>query len=366
MTTLERPIVRDDTTGDLVVGFRATPLRMLRHLLSIGLAAGLLVAAVPLLTGAPWAQVVTLVQQVSWTDLLVLTGVWAGGLTLYAFVLTAALPGLTHRRALTLSLTGSAVANMLPLGGAAGIALNHRMTRTWGFGHRAFGVYTIVTNLWDVLAKLCLPLAATAWLLATGYAVVGAMMAATVGASVVLALVSLVVTILLASERATRLVAGWVESSITRLLRAARVERRVSICDPMVHLRAETAALVARGWFRLTAGTLTYNVTLVLLLWGCLHVTGVTLAPAAVFAGFALERVLTLVGLTPGGAGVVEVGLSGLLILLGADPAASVTGVLLYRAFTFWLEIPVGGLGLAAWLWTHRLRRPPRPTEAVT
>ena len=45
---------------------------------------------------------------------------WVAGLVAHTMTLTAALPGLTHRRALLLSLTGSAVANVLPLGGAAG------------------------------------------------------------------------------------------------------------------------------------------------------------------------------------------------------------------------------------------------------
>ena len=68
-----------------------------------------------------------------------------------------------------------------------------------------------------------------------------------------------------------------------------------------------------------------------------------------VLVGFVGERLLTMAGLTPGGAGIVEVGLSGLLIAGGGVPLAVVTAVLLYRLFTYGLEIPVGGLGVAAW-----------------
>ena len=70
-------------------------------------------------------------------QLVALVALWALGLLSHTVTLTAALPTLTHRRALTLSLTGSAVANVLPLGGAAGIALNYRMTRHWGFTTRS-------------------------------------------------------------------------------------------------------------------------------------------------------------------------------------------------------------------------------------
>ena len=81
---------------------------------------------------------------------------WAFGLFTHTFTLTAALPRLTHGRALMLSLTGSAVANVLPLGGAAGIALNTGWSAV-GLDNNAFATYTVVTNAWDVLIKLALP-----------------------------------------------------------------------------------------------------------------------------------------------------------------------------------------------------------------
>ena len=128
-----------------------------RALLSVAAVGVLLVLVVPLVAGAPWSQVAAALSAVSTLELLALLLLWAGGLVAHTFTLTAALPRLTHRRALALSLTGSAVANVLPFGGAAGVALNYRMTRTWGFDRPAFAAYTVVTNVWDVLVKLCLP-----------------------------------------------------------------------------------------------------------------------------------------------------------------------------------------------------------------
>ena len=71
---------------------------------------------VPLVSGAPWLDVGRQLGQVPPAALGLLTVVWAVGLLLHTIALTGGLPGLTHRRALTLSLTGSAVANVLPLG----------------------------------------------------------------------------------------------------------------------------------------------------------------------------------------------------------------------------------------------------------
>src|SRR4051794_39869697 len=144
-------------------------LRVVRYAAGVCVAAGLLALVLPMLAGAPWANIATTVTGVPVAALFVLVALWALGLFTHTFTLTAALPTLTHGRALMLSLTGSAVANVLPLGGAAGVALNYRMTRWWGFDKNAFATYTVVTNAWDVLIKLALPMIAVPWLALSGH-----------------------------------------------------------------------------------------------------------------------------------------------------------------------------------------------------
>ena len=58
--------------------------------------------------------------------------------------------------------------------------------------------------------------------------------------------------------------------------------------------------------------------------------------------------------LTPGGVGVAQTGAAAVLIALGGDPVVIAAGVLLYSTFTFFLEIPVGGLVAARWWLTQR------------
>ncbi len=142
------------------------PLRILAYGAGLLIGATALVALFPVISGAPWRNVWQTVADIPVGALGVLVALWAAGLLMHTVTLTAALPGLSHRRALLLSLTGSAVANVLPLGGAAGVALNYRMTRRWGFSAAGFASYTVVTNLWDVLTKLCLPVLVLPLLLA--------------------------------------------------------------------------------------------------------------------------------------------------------------------------------------------------------
>src|SRR5690242_17486494 len=93
-----------------------------------------------------------------------LTVVWLAGLWSHAAGATACLPGLRTRQAMGLNLAGSAVANVLPLGGAVSFALTSAMTRSWGFTPSAISSFLLLSNLWNVLARLLVGCLATVWL----------------------------------------------------------------------------------------------------------------------------------------------------------------------------------------------------------
>jgi uncharacterized protein (TIRG00374 family) len=67
--------------------------------------------------------------------------------------------------------------------------------------------------------------------------------------------------------------------------------------------------------------------------------------PSLVVPAYVAAEVLTQVPFTPGGLGVVEAGLVGTLTLAGVPGSVAVAATLLYRLFSYWLPIPVGGLG---------------------
>lgn len=325
-----------------------------RYVLGIALAVGLLAAAVPSVTGVAWSGVVTALGAVSGVGVGVLVVLWLLGLAAHTITLTAALPTLTHRRALTLSLTGSAVANVLPMGGAAGMALNYRMLRAWGYDSPQFATYTVVTNVWDVLAKLALPLLMLPVLLLKPSLVLPHLAVIAAGVAALLVLAAAVGAVALTSPRGAVTVGTGIDRLAGALLRAAGSRRRFAIAPRLVETQAACRDVVAKGWGRLTLGMTLYTALLLALLVSCLSLTGAGLPLSVVFVGFTVERLLTLVGITPGGAGLVELGLTGVLLLLGGSAAAVVPGVLLYRALTFGLEIPVGGTALVGWLLLRR------------
>lgn len=311
----------------------------------------------PLIIGAPWAGVLDVVSALTKRQVLLLAVIWFGGLYAHTFVLTAAMPRLTHRRALTLSLTGSAVSNLVPMGGALGIGLNYWMSRSWGFSKPAFTLYTFVTNLWDVMAKLSLPALALGALLLTGDVTHPQLANVAEIAMVLLGTLLLFVLTALSSERAAGVLGRAATPPVQLVYRVCRSSRKVDLSRSMLELRHESVGLLRKGWVQLSLGMIAYSALQALLLWSSLHMLGTTLTAPQIFAGYALERVLTLIMITPAGTGFVEVGMTGLLVVaFGGDPITTVAGVLIYRAFTFGLEIPVGAANLAVWLWRRRGR----------
>jgi uncharacterized membrane protein YbhN (UPF0104 family) len=141
---------------------------------------------------------------------------------------------------------------------------------------------------------------------------------------------------------------------ISKALRSVGSQRISRLAETIPAVRADTAAVIRQGWPQLTAGVTSYLLLQGLLWWMCLNVLDSTLGFTAVLAGFALERVLSMLPFTPGGAGLAEAGSVAVLVSLGGDPVTVAAAVLLYRGFAFLIEIPVGGLGILSWLWQQR------------
>ena len=323
---------------------------------------------VPRLTGSTWHEVRHNLAQIDFGTLLLIAVLWLAGLACYTIAMTASMPGLSHRRALVLNLSGSSVANILPFGGVVGTGLNVAMIRSWRLSLRSFASSAAVLNLVNLLAKLVLPVVA-GLVISRQHGVPHWLGHAAVVASVVAGVVILVVVGALISR-------GWAVrvDGLLRRLSALRPGRRgtpagtgpapVSGPGPVAAIQVEVRDIFRLHWGRLTAGLGGY----VLLQWAlfalCMHTAGIHGAPGAVFAAFAVERALTLAVVTPAGTGVAEVGATALLVALGFPAAASAAGVLLYRLFVYLAEIPVGALVVAGWAAFRLRRRGPLTTRS--
>jgi uncharacterized protein (TIRG00374 family) len=154
---------------------------------------------------------------------------------------------------------------------------------------------------------------------------------------------------------------------------ASRLRRLVR--RPPVHgwglatarFRSKAGALLRRRWPAITLAAVVSHVSLYLVLLVSLRHVGVTddvVGWAQVLAVFAFARLITVVRFTPGGAGVVEAALIGGLVAAGGPSAQVTAAVLVFRALTWLLPVPLGAVAYLAWRRQQARRRSARPTGA--
>src|SRR4029077_21035573 len=101
-----------------------------------------------------------------------------------------------------------------------------------------------------------------------------------------------------------------------------------------------------------TLRSLAGHLTVFLVLLVALRAVGVPstdVSLAEVFASWSLIRIITTIPITPGGLGVVELGLAGALVSLRGERAPVAAAVLLYRVLTYVPPIALGGICLMIW-----------------
>jgi uncharacterized protein (TIRG00374 family) len=300
----------------------------------------------------------------AWPQLSKLSPIWLIGSLLAetaSFACAYALQRLVLRTkkwlaVVSAGLAGNAVTNVLPAGDAAGAAVQFRMLATAGISTDNAVEGMTAASLLGVGGLLALPvftlpailggapvssgLVHTAWLGLAGFGlyVLGGVVVMTTDRP--LALLGRI------GQRVWNSIPGH-RTKITGL------DRRLQ------HQRDDVRSTLGRDWpwaVALTAGGLGLD-------YGCLlfalRATGSHPRPSLVLLAYAAAGVLALVPITPGGLGIVEASLSGLLVLADVPGGAAFVATLAYRLASYWLPLLAG---LVAYL-VFRRRYPTRTSR---
>src|SRR5439155_17857917 len=204
-----------------------------------------------------------------------------------------------------------------------------------------------LTGAWNQLAMLGFPIIALALLTLSNEQNALLQTVAFIGVAV-FAIAAGAFAAGLASAR----IADWVGDKAAQLANwAFRIVRRGAVTwdgRSFVSFRTDAVGLLARRWHVLTLATLAGQLTVFIVLYACLRVFDVSAGEVSLieaFAAWSLVRLLGSLPITPGGIGVVEVGLTTALVGFGGDNAEVVAAVLVYRFLTL---VPTLVLGLAA------------------
>jgi putative heme transporter len=304
-----------------------------------------------------WASV----QTMTWPGVSLVVIAAAVSLVAGWLIICSVLPSVRLRQAAVVNLGSTAAANTLPAGGVLAMGISWAMLSSWGVSAADYVLYTLVSGIWNVFGRLGLPVIALMITMTVSRPQAG-LLAGAIAGLVLLVIVAVGFGFLLRSES----LALRADAALWQVLRlAGRVARRTpppSAAGCLQGFRERARGLLAaRGW-RITAATAVSSLALWLVLLASLR--GVGLPQSVVpwqtsLAAFAFVRLLTVLPITPGGAGITELGL---VSILGAGADHKVVGqvtaaVLLCRAATYLAPIPGGALACVAWRYAPAFRR---------
>ena len=316
--------------------------RVLGITASIALVAALLVGVLPAM--ADFGEVWSAIQSLTWLETISLLLVAAWNILTYQFIILAALPGLTLLRAFVVGQISTAVSNTLPAGSAIGVGVTYTMFSSFGFNAGSIAIASVVTGLWNTFVKLGLPVVALA-ILTIGGSSNPALQSAAVTGVAVLAGAVVLLTMILSSESVARIAGERLSAIASRLARPFKMGPFEGWADGLVDFRAQSIDLLRKRWLAITAATLTSQLSLFALLLMSLRHMGVSAEDVSgpeALAAFALVRMVTAVPITPGNIGIVEVGLAAALAVAGGEESLVVAAVLIYRALSYLLQVPLG------------------------
>jgi putative heme transporter len=331
---------------------------------AIGLAIVVSTFVVFLPTIADYGDVWDEVQQLSWPWVVALLGVTAVNLATFAPPWMVALPGLSFVRAMELTQASTALSLVVPGGAAVGAAGAFGMLRRWGFRARDFSRAVTLTSLWNQFLNLSFPILAVFLLTVTGEGERTAALAtvAFVGVAVLGIVVGAFVLVLV-SKRLARDIGDVAARFATWAL--GKVRRGPVSWDGSAfeRFRADAGDFLERRWHLLTLASLAGSLTVFTVFVVSLRGLGVSSAEVSIveaFAAWALVRIIASIPITPGGVGIVELGLTGTLVGFGGPNAEVVAAVLVYRFLTV---VPTLAFGLVAAFTFRRHAVSPSPVS---
>jgi len=327
-------------------------------------------AAVVLVAGITIYLVFPAITEVlaSWPRLSTLDPRWfalAIAAEIAHFICTFALQRLALRTRAWLPVTtsllaGNAITLIMPGGAAVGAAVQFRMLATSGLDTSSTVGGLASFSLLGVGGLLALPVFALPIVLFGAPVNRGLVNAALLGAAAFVVFAALG-AVLLAYDAPLR----WAGRVAQRARNWALRKRPplTGLDDTLLAQRNEIRATLGRQWWQallLSSGRLAFDY---LCLLAALRATGSRPRPSVILVAYAVAGIIGMIPLTPGGLGLVEASLTGLLVLAQVDSSQAVLATLTYRLASYWAPLVAGPIAYGVFWMRYRKHRAPPQAE---
>jgi uncharacterized protein (TIRG00374 family) len=300
----------------------------------------------------------------AWPRLSTLNPWWlfaAIGAEIAHFACTFALQRLALRTkawfpVITSQLAGNSVTLIMPGGAAVGAAVQFRMLAASGMDTSETVGGLAAFSLLGVGSLLVLPVFALPVILLGAPVDRGLEHAAFLGAAGFVAFAAFGAVVLVYDAplrwtgRAVQQIRNWVLRKRPPLQ---------GLDETLLEKRDEIRATLGRQWWQallLSAGRLAFDYLCLLM---ALRATGSHPRPSLVLVAYAVAGIVGMIPITPGGLGVVEASLTGLLVLAEVNSSQAVLATLTYRIASYWLPLCAGPVAYGLFRWRYRKRKKP-------
>lgn len=280
---------------------------------------------------------------------------------IYVLPFPAALPGLKYWPAFKTRQTSFMISNVVPAGGAFGLAVQYGMLSSYGYGAAPTTAAIGITSVWNSLVTLSLPVLALLGLSLTGQNNGSASLITLIATTVVVGGVILL-TLILRSEELARRIGGWADSFIQWGAGLLKKDVDLDATQAVVDFRESIVDVVLDRWVLITLANLGQQ----LAQFSILYLAVVALqggfdgpiGPVEAMAAFAFGRLATFIPVPPGGLGTTDALITSILGSFGLDNDSALAATMVWRAATYFPQVIIGALTLLLW------RRDQRKTEA--
>lgn len=256
----------------------------------------------------------------------------------------------------TSALAGNAVTNTLPGGDAVGASVQFRMLAAAGIDSVQAASGLAIASIIGIAGLFSLPIFALPVVFAGVSVSAGLERAGELGITGFI-LIMILGAILLTTD--------WTLVTTGRVLEwlLNKLPRRKPTTNLAARLVAERDLVrvdLGKNWWKavlLISGRIGLDYFSLL---AALRATGARPNPSLVLLAYAATAVIALLPLTPGGLGIVEASLSGLLVLANVPSASAVVATLAFRVGSYWLPTIAGGV---CWILFRRRYGPLKVAE---
>lgn len=299
------------------------------------------------------------IQTMNPGDLVLIVLATIGMILIYVLPYTAALPGIRYWPAFKVRQTSFMISNVVPAGGAIGLAVQFGMLQSYGFGAAPSTATIGITSVWNTFVTLSLPMVGLAALAATGNATVEATGLALLAlAAVVVGIV--VFALILRSEETARRIGGWADSALGWVFGIIKRDPP-DATSGIVSFRASIVDVVRARWLGITAANVGQQLAQYLILY--LAVVALQgswtepIGPLEALVAFSFGRLATFIPIPPGGLGTTDAIIAAILGGFGLDNDTALAATMVWRAATYFPQVIIGAITLLAFRRDERRKR---------